>query len=82
MASMITTYNLEYYIVSDSYVPIVLDVTIVLDSPTIPIMFIYLLYSFVHHSYIAFGQYDLAVPDVPVCLMSMIVFTKHTFYCL
>ena len=34
MASMITAHNLEYSIVSDSYVPIVLDVTIVLDSPT------------------------------------------------
>ena len=34
MASMITAHNLECYIVSDSYVPIVLDVTIVLDSPT------------------------------------------------
>ena len=32
MASMITAHNLEYSIVSDSYVPIVLDVTIVLDS--------------------------------------------------
>ena len=34
MAAIITAHNLECYIVSDSYVPIVLDVTIVLDSPT------------------------------------------------
>ena len=33
MASVITAYNLECYIVSDLYVPIVLHVTIVLDSP-------------------------------------------------
>ena len=34
MASMITAHNLECYIVSNSYVPIVLHATIVLDSPT------------------------------------------------